>query len=164
MRVKKMGVVYEPENRSVHVVREMAVNYDGDFRTPDSIVQAMNDLFMANRLSDEKVWIIGMDVRLHCRGIFEVSHGSASETMFPIREMIRDLMLIDAASVIVVHNHPSGQPEPSEQDISSTRKFIAACRLMGIQLLDHIIIGSDCEFYSFANADKDKNSYERILS
>lgn len=164
MRVKKMGVVYEPENRSVHVVREMAVNYSGDFTTSDSVVRVMNDLFMADRLSDERVWIIGMDVRHHCRGIFEVSHGSASETMFPIREMIRDLMLIDAASVIVVHNHPSGRPDPSEQDISSTINFSAACRLMGIQLSDHVIIGSDCEFYSFLSAVKDKNSSERILS
>lgn len=162
MRVKKMGVVYEPENKSVQVVREMAVNYDGDFRTPDSIVQAMNDLFMASHLPDEHVWVIGFDARMHCRGIFEVSHGSACSSMVPIREIMRDLLLIDATGFVMVHNHPSGLSNPSNDDIETTKILKKSSDLLWIKFWDHVIIGTE-GYYSFLEADKSKNSFGKSL-
>lgn len=57
------------------------------------------------------------------------------------REVIKEALLCNAASVILSHNHPSGNPEPSHQDISLTKKLLAALQLVDIRLLDHMIVG-----------------------
>ena len=81
----------------------------------------------------------------------EVSIGDL--TMAPVhpREVFRNAVKKSAASVILVHNHPSGDPSPSMEDISLTERLVSAGKLMGIKVLDHIIIG-DGEYYSFSGA------------
>jgi len=66
--------------------------------------------------------------------------GLSTNTIFP-REVFRTSIIHSAAAIILVHNHPSGDPEPSEEDIEFTRRIAEAGRLIGIELLDHIIIG-----------------------
>ena len=64
------------------------------------------------------------------------------------RELFKSAILSNAASVILVHNHPSGDPSPSEADLDFTQRIKDAGELIGIPLLDHIIIG-DCKYLSF---------------
>lgn len=66
------------------------------------------------------------------------------------REVIKKAIYFDAARLILVHNHPSGNPEPSQSDIDITKKLIKACETMDIRILDHIIVG-DNQYYSFTN-------------
>jgi DNA repair protein RadC len=56
--------------------------------------------------------------------------------------VLRPAILSAAAAMVMVHNHPSGDPEPSEEDLRLTARFADACRLMGIELLDHVILGA----------------------
>lgn len=69
--------------------------------------------------------------------------GSVNEAAVHIREILRRALDLHASSLIVVHNHPSGDPSPSRQDIALTRDLAEACRNLKITLHDHVIIGAD---------------------
>lgn len=72
-----------------------------------------------------------------------VSEGSIDQAAVYIREVIRRAIDVGSAAIIIVHNHPSGDPSPSRQDIALTRELIAAARPMGLSVHDHIIIGGE---------------------
>lgn len=72
-----------------------------------------------------------------------VSIGTVSETFVHPREVFKGAILANAESIIVAHNHPSGDPGPSRDDLSVTRRLLDAGRLIGIELVDHVIIGAD---------------------
>ena len=72
----------------------------------------------------------------------EVSVGTLNASLVHPREVFRPALLTSAASVILVHNHPSGDCEPSEEDLSITRRLVEAGELLGIGVLDHVIIAS----------------------
>lgn len=74
----------------------------------------------------------------------------AANTIYP-RELIKSVLARDAAAVVVAHNHPSGNSQPSQADIDLTHTLFAACALLDIRLLDHLIIGRDSRPYSFAD-------------
>ena len=75
--------------------------------------------------------------------------GSLSETTVHPREVMKEVIKESAAAVIFLHNHPSGDPHPSRQDIELTKRLCETCKVLGVKVLDHIIIGERC-FYSFA--------------
>ena len=77
--------------------------------------------------------------------------GSLSESLVSPREIVKESINRSAASIVFVHNHPSGDPMPSSADRRITRKLKLACELVGIRVLDHIIIGKD-SYYSFADS------------
>ena len=77
--------------------------------------------------------------------------GSVSASIVDIREIVKEATLKSASGVILVHNHPSGETEPSEEDIKLTRSIVDSCNLIGVKVLDHIIVGREVsDYYSFA--------------
>jgi DNA repair protein RadC len=70
-----------------------------------------------------------------------VSVGSLNASIVHPREILKPAILASAASIVLVHNHPSGDPTPSAEDVEFTRRFAKCGELIGIQLLDHVIIG-----------------------
>ena len=74
----------------------------------------------------------------------------ASNTIYP-RELVKIALKLNASAMVVAHNHPSGNLEPSVQDHQLTRTLFLACSLMNIRLLDHLIIGNSDKTYSFAD-------------
>lgn len=82
-----------------------------------------------------------LDVKNRIIGIHTVSIGILNATMVCPREVFKAAILANAASVIVGHNHPSGDPTPSPEDIEVTKTLKEAGRLLGIEVLDHLIIG-----------------------
>ena len=80
--------------------------------------------------------------------IFE---GSLTESVVSPREIVKEALNQAAASIVFVHNHPSGDPEPSEEDKRVTRHLKSACETVGIHVLDHIIVGSR-SYFSFADS------------
>src|ERR1051326_3303713 len=71
-----------------------------------------------------------------------VSIGSLNASIVHPREVFKPAVLISAASIVLVHNHPSGDPEPSEEDVSITKRLVQAGELLGIGVLDHVIVAS----------------------
>lgn len=79
-----------------------------------------------------------------------LSIGTVDTSAVYPREIIREALRVGASSVLLAHNHPTGDPQPSEQDKTITRTLAYCLKLMGIMLLDHVIIGKDV-YYSFAD-------------
>lgn len=78
----------------------------------------------------------------------EVSRGTLDATLVHPREVFKAALLANAAAVILFHNHPSGDPAPSADDVQLTRRLVDAGTLLGVDVLDHIIVG-DGRYYSF---------------
>ncbi|MGE4490276.1 MAG: DNA repair protein RadC [Kiritimatiellales bacterium] len=96
----------------------------------------------ARSLDREVFWVILLDVktRLICPPV-EVSRGTLNSSLIHPREIFKPAVQHSAANMILAHNHPSGDPSPSANDIQVTRKLIEAGRTMEIKVLDHLIIG-----------------------
>ena len=77
-----------------------------------------------------------------------VSIGSLNQAIVHSREVFKTACLSNAAAVLLVHNHPTGDPTPSQEDIAITRRLKESGEILGIKVLDHIIVGDD-EFLSF---------------
>ena len=107
-------------------------------------------------LRTEAMRVILLDTRYHLVRTVEISTGSVNESIAHPREVFRPAVIASAYAVIVVHNHPSGDPSPSQADHNLTRRLAEAAELMQIKLLDHIIIGAhranDCGYFSFKEA------------
>ena len=107
-------------------------------------------------LHKESLRVILLDTRYHHIGTEQVSLGSVNESIAHPRDVFRPAMLVSAYAVIVVHNHPSGDPSPSQSDHSLTRRLAEAAELLQIKLLDHVIIGAPAEgrqpYFSFKEA------------
>jgi DNA repair protein RadC len=84
-------------------------------------------------------------------GIVPISKGGVSGTVTDVRVILQAAVLSNASGLIVSHNHPSGNRNPSDSDIRITQKIREAASLMDIQLLDHIILTPENEYYSFAD-------------
>lgn len=78
----------------------------------------------------------------------EVSRGALDATVVHPREVFKAALLANAAAIVLAHNHPSGEPTPSPDDLQLTRRLVDAGVLLGIEVLDHIIVG-DARYYSF---------------
>jgi DNA repair protein RadC len=72
-----------------------------------------------------------------------ISIGSLSSNIVHPREVFRNACMVSASCIVVAHNHPSGDPSPSREDIEITKKLSEAGKIIGIELLDHVIIGYD---------------------
>ena len=107
-------------------------------------------------LHRESLRIILLDTRYHLLRIEEISLGSVNESIAHPREVFRPALIYSAYAIIVAHNHPSGDPSPSEADHRLTRRLAEAAQLLQISLLDHIIIGSPdnnrVPYFSFKEA------------
>ena len=77
-----------------------------------------------------------------------VSTGSLNQSIVHPRELFKTALLSSAAAVILLHNHPTGDPTPSTEDLTITRRLMEAGDMIGIKILDHIVIGDT--YYSFA--------------
>jgi DNA repair protein RadC len=91
--------------------------------------------------SQERFAVLLLDVKNRFLGIQVITIGTATETLAPPREIFREVIRQSATRLIVAHNHPSGNLEPSQADIELTRQLLAAAQLLGIPLLDHLILG-----------------------
>ena len=95
--------------------------------------------------------VILLDIKNKPIHNIEISKGSINASIVDPKEIIKEATIKSASSIILVHNHPSGDTEPSSEDINLTNRIIDACNLVGIKVLDHIIIGKNKEdYYSFA--------------
>ncbi len=93
-------------------------------------------------LQKESLRVVLLDTKFHLLRVEEISLGSLNESIAHPREIFRPALIHSAYALIVVHNHPSGDPSPSQADHSLTRRLAEGAHLLQIRLLDHIILGS----------------------
>ena len=93
--------------------------------------------------------VLAVNVRNKITGIHTVSVGSLDTSIVHPREVFKFAILANASSIIVAHNHPSGDTTPSSDDIELTKRLKQASEILAIDLLDHIVLGHDGEYLSF---------------
>lgn len=103
----------------------------------------------------EHFWALSLNAKNQILRCSEISVGLADAALVHPREVFRVALLSRAISLILVHNHPSGNPKPSRQDIKTTRRLIEAGELLGIPVLDHIVIGATDAWASVLREMKD---------
>lgn len=99
-------------------------------------------------LPQEQLRVVLLDTRNRIIDVVLVYQGNVSTAVVRMAELFREAIIANAPAMVLVHNHPSGMPEASDQDINLTKEAAQAARLLGIQLLDHIVIGQDGRFVS----------------
>ena len=132
------------------LVREKEEEYNGIVKSPEDVFKWFQ------RLEDsdtEKFITICLSAQNKVLCFDMVTNGTVNQAAVEIREILKAAILTGASSIIVVHNHPSGDPEPSEDDIKITNKIREACEIMGIELADHVIVGLGT-YYSFLDNGK----------
>ena len=99
--------------------------------------------------ADREVFVIAMlSIRHRVLGLHTVSVGCLTSSLVHPREVFKPAILSGSAALLVCHNHPSGDAEPSAEDVALTRRLAAAGQLLGIELLDHLILGEAGRFVS----------------
>ena len=94
-----------------------------------------------SELAYERFVALALNTKNHLTAVLPVSSGSLNASIVHPRELFQRAILANAASIIVCHNHPSGDPTPSPEDIALTRKLVEAGQLVDIPILDHVILG-----------------------
>jgi DNA repair protein RadC len=102
----------------------------------------------------EEFLILMVDAKNKIIGIHSVSVGTLSLTVVHPREVFKAAILVNSSAIILAHNHPSGDPNPSREDITLTKRMEEAGKILGIRILDHIILGEESfgNYYSFADS------------
>lgn len=127
-------------------IAQMRSSADLSFSHPKSIADYYMERF--RHQTQEHFFVIALDNRLGRIGEEILTKGGSAFAPVPIRELLRTVLRMNASSIVVMHNHPSGDPTPSPDDIRVTERIREAAALLEIQLLDHIIIG-DRTYFSF---------------
>jgi len=119
------------------------------FNMPESIARdfVMDGLKIQN-MAEEYCYCICLDVRNRIKGCFEVSHGTMNASLVSPREVFMKALFLGAASIVVTHNHPSGDASPSEKDSKVTKALQKAGELLEVPLLDHIIVAGN-DYFSY---------------
>lgn len=132
------------ENKRVILEKEASMNYPGEsfiIKSPEDVAILGRDYMRIHEAPEEHLYMICLNTKNRVLGVFEISHGTVNSSIVGVREIFQKALLANSVSIILMHNHPSGSPDPSREDISVTKKAAEAGKLLGVELLDHIVIG-----------------------
>lgn len=140
---KKIDIV------SLKMIKEKSLEYNFI-----PVKQALNAVELTKELigevDREYVVVLNLNTKLEPNSVEICGIGSLSEAVIHPREIFKSAILSNSSSILMVHSHPSGCVEPSKEDVLITKRIRSAGELLGIPLLDHIIIGQDKDYFSFA--------------
>jgi DNA repair protein RadC len=119
---------------------------DFDIKEPQGVVKAIRASIKDK--AKEHFKLILLNTRNKIIGISTVSIGTLNTSLAHPREIFKEAIIHNAMSVVLAHNHPSNDPEPSEDDLTMTKRLIEAGKILGIEVLDHIIVAKT-GFFSF---------------
>lgn len=108
--------------------------------------------FIGDGADEEHFVRAALDARRRVIGLSLVSLGTLSASLVHPREVFEPAILLNAAAIVVCHNHPSGDCAPSAEDREATRRLAKAGELLGVPLLDHVILGEGGAFFSFRDS------------
>lgn len=143
MRIVKYKTKLDEKQRAV-LEKECSVNYpeiDRKMSSPENIVRLAKEYLRLHEQTEEYLYMVCTNNKLMVTGIFELSHGNVNSSIMSVREILQKALLANAVSIFIMHNHPSGDPTPSREDIQVTERLVKAGELVGVQVLDHLIIG-----------------------
>lgn len=132
------------DGRKAVLEKDFSVNYpemDNMINSPSTVERLAKDFLRMHEETEEYMYMLCLNTKLKLNGIFEISHGNVNSSVVGTREVFQKALLGNAVSIILIHNHPSGDCTPSIADIEITKRLVEAGKIIGIDVLDHIIIG-----------------------
>lgn len=129
----------------VVLVKEKVWRYElpRETTSPEKAYNAIKTITNVQEEAQEVFGILILNTKNKIVAVHEISRGTLSSSMVHPREVFKPAVLHNAAAIICFHNHPSGDLEPSQDDIEITKRLVEASKIMGIEILDHIIVGDD---------------------
>ena len=132
------------ENKRIALEKEVTKNCPDlsyAIKSPDDAAAVGREFMRIHEAPEEYMYMICMNTKNRVIGVFEISHGTVNASLVTPREVFQKALLANAVGIILMHNHPSGDCTPSRQDIEITNRLSEAGKLIGIDVLDHIIVG-----------------------
>lgn len=132
---------------TIQMVKEKSIKYaERRITSPESAYYLLKDIF--NNADREMFVVLCLNIKNEPTHINICHVGTLNTSLVHPREVLKSAILSNSSGIIIAHNHPSGDITPSEEDKKVTERLKEACTIIGIDLLDHLIIGDD-KFYSF---------------
>lgn len=140
--LKRVDIVH------LKLVREKSFLANPKVESPDKAHQVFRQ-FIGSETDRELFALLCLDVKNRPTAIQVIAIGTLDSLLVHPREVFKTAILANAASIICAHWHPSGDPEPSPEDVRITHRLVQAGEIIGIRLLDHLILGADNDYISF---------------
>ena len=132
------------ENKRVVLEKEVTKNCPDltyAIRSPEDAAIVGKEFMRIHEEPEEYMYMICLNVKNKVIGVFEISHGTVNASLVSPREVFQKALLANAVSIILMHNHPSGDCTASREDIEITKRLVEAGKILNIEVLDHIIVG-----------------------
>jgi DNA repair protein RadC len=143
-RIKGIGLAKSVQIKAAVELGRRISSYTGQNPTVINTPVDVKNLLMEEMrfLEKEHFKVILLNIKNHVISVEDISVGSLNSSIVHPREVFKPAIRRSSASMILVHNHPSGDPTPSREDIEITRRLIEAGKILGIEVVDHVIIGN----------------------
>lgn len=136
--MKKEGLSAKALQVRVELLRDRAYGRGPTIKYPEDVAQVVSHLEKKDR---EHFVCIHLSTRNKVLSVETVGIGTLNASLISAREIFKGALLANARAVVIAHNHPSGDPEPSEEDKAVTTKLAEAGEILDIEVLDHVIVG-----------------------
>jgi DNA repair protein RadC len=143
----------EKQAYQVSLVTERTIHYESmteKITSGQDVYEVLKKVYDSFMEDHEEFWVVALNRSNVISGLCRISVGGVSQTIVDLKQVFKFALLCNASSIILSHNHPSGNILPSNEDHALTEKIKKACSVMDITLLDHIILTRD-SFTSFKN-------------
>ena len=135
---------------SVRLVKEQEMEYTQDkIQSPSAGAKLLNQVFQMDSQPAEIFVMLALDTKKQPIGCFLISQGCINMTVVSPRDVFQRALLTNAHSIIVAHNHPSGDTKPSMEDRKLTDSLRKAGDILGVEVIDSLVIGENGKYYSF---------------
>ena len=142
---------YKLDQVAIRMVKERPLISDEPVNSPEKVVKLVHEFL---KDYDREVFaVINFQTNLQPINMNIVSVGALNASMVHPREMLKSIVLSNAAAVMLIHNHPSGQVSPFNEDRTITARMAELLKLMEVTFVDHIILGPGEQYYSFHESD-----------
>lgn len=149
MKIIQYDVELDEENIPYLVKENEFRNKLVSCNNPNAIVELLNsDKYRLNKKAEEKVYILGTNCKYTHANIFELSKGNSNTSICNSFCIYQRLLLSNSTVFAMIHNHPSGDLKPSQEDIRTSKKLKELAKTMGITFADSIIIGKHNDYFS----------------
>lgn len=152
-RTLKKHLKYKIPEIKLAILREPTSEPLPAIRTPTDLEQYLEPM---KHLAEEHFVALHLNAKHNVTGYHVVSHGTVSASLVHPREVFKAAVLSNSYCIVVAHNHPAGSTEPSHEDLDTTSQLVAAGRLLGITVIDHLIV-------SFRGVASIRESYPHLF-
>ena len=131
--------------RRPYMVEEKKVDYPNVTRMsdPDQIVRMMISVYRMADKAEEYLYMLTMNTKMDITGVFLIGKGDVNTCIASVRDVMTMALLSGASGIVLVHNHPSGDPTPSDLDLTICKRVATVGALLQVQLIDSIVIGDN---------------------